>query len=392
MQRGRLLILVGLLLILATGALFLVLSRFAPPAATPTPSGPPTQQIDITYIVFAAQPIPRGTKLTADMVTVAPWATSSLPETAIKIPKDIVEGNKQEEKDKIIAEKVVDKIARYDIEPLEPLLSSLLVDTIRAASATGSDAALSIPEGKVAITIPMTRLSGIGYALEPGDHVNVLAALMFVDLDEATQTITPSQASVFTNVTIDPITGSVTYDLKPVGAEGVVEFSEGQISIPFLLQPSEPQRPRLVVQQVVQDAIVLKMGNFIEVAPPTAAASAQPAPTEAATPLPTPIPPPDIVTLIVEPQQALVLNYFVFANAKLTLALRAANDASQVNTESVTLQFAIEQFRIAVPTPQTFGLEPAVRRLKPPLLPNEPAPTIIPLPDGTYICIGANCP
>ncbi|MEK7312669.1 MAG: SAF domain-containing protein [Chloroflexota bacterium] len=381
MQRGRLLILVGLLLLLATGALFLVLSRFTGGVggATPTPAATPTQP-GLTDILIAAQDLSRGEKIQEGAITTAPWPIASKPVTAIT----------KEEKDKVIG-----KLARYDIKQGEPILTSLIADDPSTLSATGSEAALRIPKGKVAITVPMTRLTGVGYALREGDHVNVLAALLFVDLDEETQTVTPSQASVFTNVTVDPITGSLTFDLKPVGAEGLVEFSEGEVSVPFLLQPSEPQRPRLVVQQIVQDAIVLRVGNFTDKDVVIAAPTPTPVPQEqegSPPPPPTPIPPPDIIPLVGDPQDSLVLNYFLFANAKLTLALRAAGDTSRVDTESVTLQYAIERFRISVPAPLAFGLEPAVRRLRQPVLPNDVPPIIVPLPDGTYICAGVNCP
>ncbi|MBM4421903.1 MAG: Flp pilus assembly protein CpaB [Chloroflexi bacterium] len=378
MQRGRLFILLGLLLLLGTAALFLVLSRFGGGGGgpTPTPEGAtPAPQVEITQVVIAVQPLSRGQQIPPDAVALAPWPTSSLPGTAMT---DVTA--------------VVGKLARYDIERGEPILSTLVADDASKLSSTGSEAALRIPPGKVAITIPMTRLSGVGYGLAEGDHVNVLASLMFVDLNETTQTILPDDASVFTNVTVDPVTGSLTFSIQPAGPEGVVEFSEGQISIPFLLQPSEEQRPRLVVQQVVQDAIVLKVGTFTDKDVLIALPTATPLPEGSPPPPPTAIPPPDIVTLIVSPQDSLVVNYFLFANAKLTLALRSAGDTSRVDTESVTLQYAIEHSRISVPAPLAFGLEPAVRQLKPPKLPNEPPISIVPLPDGTYICIGVNCP
>jgi hypothetical protein len=150
----------------------------------------------------------------------------------------------------------------------------------------------------------------------------------------------------------------------------------------------------LVVQQIVQDATVLKVGTFGEelIAAPTATAVPNPAETPTAEAAPTPIPPPDILTLIVSPQDALVLKYFIDSDASFTMALRSAGDFSRVDTESVTLQYAIERFRISVPAQLTYGLEPAIRNLQPPALPNDPLPQIIPLPDGTFVCAGASCP
>ncbi|MBI3177348.1 MAG: hypothetical protein HYZ35_05100, partial [Chloroflexi bacterium] len=113
------------------------------------------------------------------------------------------------------------------------------------------------------------------------------------------------------------------------------------------------------------------------------------APTEAP---PTPVPPPDIITLIVSPQESVALKYFMDSGARFTLALRAAGDASRTDTESVTLQYTIENFRISIPSQLPYGLWPSLRDVKPPTLPNEPPPQLVPLPDGSYICAGPNCP
>ncbi len=383
MQRGRLFILIGLLLLLATVALFLILNR--PTTTTPdgtatlSPEGTTAEAPALDQIVIAIQPIPRGEAIRADAVGFLAWPASDLPTNAITDQAQ-----------------VIGKMARYDIGQGEPILSSLVSISPEEFSATGSEAALLIPREKVAMTIPMNRLSAVGYALREGDHINVLVSLLFVDLEEATQTITPSIASVFTTVTVDPLTGSTSYSLQSIGVEGQVKFSEGEggITIPFLIQPSEPQRPRLVVQQIVQDAVVLHVGEFEEEEAPIVGPTATPLPEGTEPPPPTAIPPPDIITLIVSPQDALVLNYFLYSKARFTLVLRAANDPSRVLTDSVTLQYVLENpnFRIAVPTQLQYGLQPAVRDTRPPKLFNEPSPKVIPLPDGTYICVGENCP
>jgi pilus assembly protein CpaB len=383
MQRGRLLILLGLLVLLGAGLLFVVLllrqqSTTQTSTGEATPTVPP---IDITKIVIAIQPLPRGSKIPPEAVTLAPWPTNSLPETRITNLED-----------------VVGKLARYDIERGEPILTTLVVEDTRSGldtrplSAIGSDAALRIPSGQVALTIPMTRLTGVGYALEEGDHVNVLASLLFVDVDEEKQTTFPNTYTLIVR-NQDPVTQLVTITSSGLGNEGTfLEDNpltpEGQI----LVQPAELPRPRLVVQQIVQDAVVLNVGDFAKEGVVIAQASPTPLPEGSPPPPPTAVPPPDIITLIVSPQDSLVLNYFLYANARLTLALRAAGDTSRVDTESVTLQYAVERFRISVPTPLNFALEPAVRNVHQPILQNEPPPTIIPLPDGKYICAGPNCP
>jgi Flp pilus assembly protein CpaB len=378
MQRGRLLIFLGLLLFLGVGVLallFFLRGGIGGIAAEPTPDVTPVPAVEMTQILIAVQPIERGQLVPAESVALAPWPVTSRPSGALT---DIG--------------LAVGKQARNSIEPGQPILETMLTTSPNELAEIGSDAALRIPEGRVAITLPMTRLSGVGYALTEGDHVNVLVALQFVDVNEDTQTISPDRWLVITSVT-DPTTQATTFstlDLQDAG-----EFLPGSPlgeDADILVHPSEVQRPRLVVQQVVQDAIVLKVGSFADVDVNIALPTATPLPEGTPPPPPTPIPPPDIITLMVQPQDSLVLNYFMFAEAKFTLALRSAGDPTMIEAESVTLPYVIERFRISVPTRLTYALEPAVRVLQAPVLPNEPLPVLIPLPDGSLICGGANCP
>jgi len=389
MQRGRLLILVGLLLLVATLAVVYIISIVLPTSngttPTPGPDGDPTLQapVSTTDIVIAVLPIQRGTEIQAEALRTTKWPNDALP------PNDAA-GQPLYFTD---PQQLEGRLARYDIDPGSPIFTTLVTEDAGGLSEAGSDAALSIPKDKVAITVPLNRLSGVGYALQVGDHVNVLVSMLFVDLKEAAQTIAPDQVSVL-SVTTDPTTGSQTVTFTPVGPEGTFSnASVGSIQIPFLVQPPEAQRPRLVVQQVVKDAVVLKVGTFENEEGPFAVASPTPLPEGTPPPPPTPIPPPDIITLIVSPQDAAVLTYYMYSSAKFTMVLRAAVDANTqaVDTEAVTLQYTIEKFRISVPTSLPYGLEPAIRTLKPPLLPNDGEPLLIPVNQG-YICVGANCP
>ena len=369
MQRSRLLILVGLLLLLGTGAVFLVLTAIGSTTATPTPAPATPEPVTVTQIVIAIQPLTRGAKVPAEAISLAPWPASNLPPSAITDTK-----------------LVVGKVARFNIDRGLPVLTTMIAEPGKEGLA-GSEIALKIDPGKVGISLPTNRLSSVAYALAEGDHINVLVALLFVDLNETTQTTLPSKLKALLQ---DPVTKSIT--VSDLGNEG--KISNDGFGFPVLSQPSESQRPRLVVQQIVQDAVVLKMGTFTKAdsggfAQPTA--TPVPGPTPTGAPPPTPIPPPDVVTLSVTQQDALVLNYFLYAGAKFTMTLRAAGDTAKVDTESVTLQYTMQRFRISVPTQLAYGLEPAIRRLRSPTLPNDAAPQFIPMPDGTFLCSGANC-
>jgi pilus assembly protein CpaB len=46
---------------------------------------------------------------------------------------------------------------------------------------TGSTTALTVPEGKRALAIPIGLVSGVGYAVKPGDHVDILVTMEIKD-------------------------------------------------------------------------------------------------------------------------------------------------------------------------------------------------------------------
>lgn len=372
MRRSRLLILVGLVLLLGVAVLvvagnFLRLGPLAGVTATATPVNAQPTPIVTVNVVVAAQNIPRGSIIPADQVRVVPWPQSSfLPSMLTDVAQ--VEG----------------KIARYDLYREQPIHESMVVDNLRELGAIGSDAALQIEPGMVAYAIPLTRLSGVAYAIQDGDQVDLIASFLFVDLDQEWQSQTPN--SVWGLTFAPPPNGT---DIVPNVVPGA-PFSEGRPAedvfsqlfvnlqggspVPFFLAPSEAPRPRLVSQRIIQNAKVLHVGTF-HPPQPTAAPTDTPAPNE-----PTPTPPPnvvaelekpDLITLIVTPQDAVVLNYLVAAQVDLAFALRSAGDTSQVATESVTLQSLIDRFQIAIPAKLENGLEPPVRDIVPPVLPND---------------------
>jgi pilus assembly protein CpaB len=155
----------------------------------------------------------------------------------------------------------------------------------------------------------------------------------------------------------------------------------------FYILPSEEQRPRLVSQTLIQNVRVLQMGNFLTPAEKAALEATAPAPTatpvpgaeqppEQAQATPTPMPaPPDVITLIVTPQDAVTLNYLIYGGAQLTLVLRNPRDAEAPTTEAVTLSYLLDQYNIPIPVKLPYGFQPAVTSLAPPSLRNESTPT-----------------
>ena len=152
---------------------------------------------------------------------------------------------------------------------------------------------------------------------------------------------------------------------------------------PFYYVPSEPQRSRLVSQTVLQNIVVLQLGTFpvyndegleVQLVTPTPEGYEEGndegprAPTEL---------PPDIITLIMWPQDAVTLNFLLYSGAEITLALRAAGDDTQALTDAVTLQYLMDVYRIPLPAKLPYGLQPGIYQLEPPVLENDKPEEII---------------
>jgi Flp pilus assembly protein CpaB len=263
--------------------------------------------------------------------------------------------------------------AKVDLEPGFILSRNMLAASATELSATGSDAALLIPPGKVAVSVPIDRISSVSYAPQRGDHVNVIVTLLFLEVDQEFQSRLPNLSAQVLGPRVTEEETNLA--AQAVGGEGNPPIGRGVVD-PVLEQtfyalPSESQRPRLVSQTLLQDVVVLQVGEFprVERHPVTTTPvdptvpEAQPVPAQGET-APTTPPPPTEMTLIVSPQDAITLNYLLFNHgARLTFALRGADDASIVQTEAVTLQFLLDQYNIPIPVKLPYAIEPRVDTL-----------------------------
>jgi len=377
MRRGRVFIYLAMIIILGLVAGYVLLQRNAP-----APDGndqelveqaPIVEEMDV---VVVTQNTPRGTVLDETLVT------------TIKIPKnDAVNGIFFSD-----LAFVVNRRAKFDLDSGIPLTASMLVDSSDALSATGSLAALQIPRGKVAISIPISRLSGISYAPRSGDHVSIIATMMFVDLDSEYQTRLPNEFAQIIGPISNEESNVLSFGLVSGAdvfekADSIYNF-QGRTELDPLLNelvyviPPEVQRPRMVSQMLLQDAIVLQVGNFPleseDETPPTSIGDD----AELTEVVPEPVPedtlveqkPPDVITLIVSPQDAVTLNYMMYSGAGLTLALRASGDNSVEATESATLQFILDTYDITLPAKLPYGLSPRTDKIVLPNLENDLGP------------------
>lgn len=384
MRRGRIFIYLAFILILGLVAVAVLWQKFmGPQNATAAEQAVPTPVIDLVNVIVVTQRVPRGSALNEEVVGMVP------------IQRELfIQGMFTN------LEEVKGRLARFDLDAGIPLTSGMLVDSAETLSSTGSIAALSIPRGMVAVSIPINRLTSVSYAPQPGDHVNVIVSMLMADYDADFQTILPNQPGLILApgpINPEPGPSAVTVYYKDGGAAGKTEV-DPVLGQSFYVSPSEPQRPRLVSQSLLQDAVVLQVGEFPFGDQADQGAGESQSPTEAggeeqsvdgnpppnaqnaeATPAPTE-PGPDLISLIVTPQDAITLNYLLYSGAELTLALRAAGDDTRVQTEAVTLQFLLEQYDIPVPAKLPYGIpnRPNDDQLTGPSLPNDATPTPTP--------------
>jgi pilus assembly protein CpaB len=214
--------------------------------------------------------------------------------------------------------------------------------------------------------------------------VNVNACLLFVDIDPAYQSILPNLTAILTGVGAGSVSGTgLSAEGVPILSMGVAASGSPQgrleldpsVQQPYYLIPSEAQRPRMVCQTLLQDVVVMRLGDFPLVETDPAAVPDPAAPTDpnaAAQPAVAP----DIVTLIVSPQDSVTLSYLVYTNARISLTLRNPSDQARLATEASTLQFLLSQYNIPVPAKLPYAMHPALTTLTSPTLPNDaPEPT-----------------
>ncbi|NOG51468.1 MAG: hypothetical protein HND48_20130 [Chloroflexi bacterium] len=227
------------------------------------------------------------------------------------------------------------------------------------------------------VALPMDRLTSAAYALQPGDRVDIITSLLFVDIDEEFQSALPNDIRIISVEAVE--NGGVRYNvLAPVdGRTDSLPVPLGNVGIsqlPVIIAPSEDPRPRLVTQMTIQDALVVNVGDFprngrlfraSSASAPEAAPTPAPAPVGGTNATPTPLPPrPDIVAIAVSPQEAVVLAYYVEAKIPITFALRPANETGIASVRQVDLDYIMDQYRIVLPRKLPYSIEPAIRSIR----------------------------
>jgi Flp pilus assembly protein CpaB len=334
------------------------------PAPTATPS---TRYVAVAVAVVD---LPVGQEITPDLVRL-----ESRPDTNIAVQAGVT----FESLDEVIGQVVRTQVSRGQ-EILRPMLALNSTDL----STLGSDLALYVDQGRIAVAFPIDRYSGAALAMRPGDLIDVLMSINLVEIDEETQTVLPNTWYRIDTVALEE---GRTFFFPPETA-GRLELIP-LINVVANIAPGvgEQQIPRRITQLTIQQAEVLWVGSWYNpndqsqefmadavipqpVATPNEDGEAPPAPT------PTKQRPearPDIVILSLTAQDALALKWALETGIDIDLVLRSQGDSSVFFTTSVSLPQMVEQGGLLAPEPGTINLAQPVNLVPTPGVPLAPA-------------------
>lgn len=237
-----------------------------------------------------------------------------------------------------------------------------------------------IPPGYIALAVPMDRLSGVAYALNEGDYIDIMMTFLFYQIDEQFQTYLQNAAVFYLEDTVT-VEGETPEDggtptpqqtnifvLWPYG-----RFEQLPTGDTVHVYGSENQRP-VPISMILQNARVIQVGNYappepIEPATPTPEPIAEGEPTP--TPQPGgPIPPtatpyPNVLLVALTPQQQLFLKYAIESNANIDFALRGANDNQLYTVQNVDINLLLERFNIEIPPGFNYSVDSLTTEVTP---------------------------
>ncbi len=359
----------------------------------PLPTATPALQLE--SVVITKVDLPIGARITRDLLD-----TEERPNTNIALQGNYTFAE---------IDDVVGQIARVDIAKGQAVLSPMLAVNASDLASFGSDLALLIDQNDVAVAFPINQLSGLAFAMRPGDLVDVLMTLRVVAIDPEFRTALPN----LIQYVIEPdLRQGGQFLLDSITPQGRLEFIEaiGQVAeiVPSALAlPGQDFAagspiPKRVTQMTIQQAEVLWVGSWKnqdelaqankaeeEVIPADAVLSGEeqvPAgepeaemciQAQTGNLIPCPIirakkSIPDVVILGMSSQDALALKYALERGIDIDLALRSQGDLDTFITASVALPQIVEQGGLNVPPPADFDLHPRPEEVPVPFLPAKP--------------------
>ncbi|MAT99198.1 MAG: hypothetical protein CL608_18815 [Anaerolineaceae bacterium] len=345
---------------------------------------PPTATPGLEDVVVAKVNIPVGTMLTTELLEVQRWPRDNIALQGGYTFTDTT--------------RLVGRIAKVDVSRGQSILSPMLALNPTDVASFGSDLALYVPFGEVAIAFPVDRFNGAALAMRPGDNVDVIMTMRIVAIDPQFGTILPNQIErVIQSALLDgqeflfpPVTnGRLEFIPEINQVAAIVPSTLGLQGQDFTAGLPIPKR---VTQLTIQQAEVLYVGTWFDPLelledqqlnqPPEAAAAAAEEGEEGgevseetgngaeaegvgfgftSTTIPGRLERiPDVVILSMSSQDALAFNWAMIRGVDIDLALRSPGDQTVFVTTSVSLPQIIDQGGLAIPEQSNFDLHPSM--------------------------------
>ncbi len=312
----------------------------------------------MTEVVVSWQTVPRGWQMTInELIT----DTRPIDGVSSNVFTDI--------------EDVIGLYARTDIYQGETLVKDDFISDPRLIGREDFGPSSMIPSGWTAASVPLNRLSGVGYGLATGDNVDILLSFYFWEMDEQFQTFLHNSAG-FILESVDPESGESSRNIVVLEPYGRFEtLPNGDLAH---VMPSEEDPRPFHVSMLLQNAKVIQIGRYqppADVAPPTPIPPPDaPTPTPGGPP-PTPTTaPPDAVVLALPPQQQLFLKYAVESNAVIQYALRGTDDGQIYDVQNVDINYFLEQFNIEAPPNFNYSVDTEIVPIVPTVVPTVSVP------------------
>jgi hypothetical protein len=142
------------------------------------------------------------------------------------------------------------------VSPDEAVVLSLLFEAeIRMRLSIPPESAASVtPDGTVAISVPLDHITSTAFAVQDGSYVDLIATLLFVDIDEGTQQLvatetpdaTPVTQRVVSNALVVHVgavppseTDVITLAVSPQDAVKLTWLVEANIPLTLILAPPD---------------------------------------------------------------------------------------------------------------------------------------------------------
>ena len=336
--------------------------------ASPTPSFTAVPDVEFVEVVVSLQTIQqeRGYQMTEAEVAIELRLASEVDSNVITDIND-----------------VIGKFTRRKIYQGETLTHDAFVDDLTQVGREEYGPSSLIPQGFVAMAVPVDRLGSVGYGVEAGDSIDILVSFILLPVDEQFQTRLPNKATFYIVTqedVVDEVTGeTVTRTIrKPYTITPYGRFEALPTGDTAFVQPSEELARGTHIAFVIQNARVIEVGPWIPPSPalvPTATPNpeseeGEQGPSEEEVSLDQLAGriqqvldglagPPYNNTILVAlpPQQQVFLKYAVETQSVIDFALRANNDNQFYPVENISLDYVLERFNVEIPPNFTYVVD-----------------------------------